>query len=126
MDNRMFDIVDNSKLEEWIKLAANGKAAIGWAEQEVDKVAGRHRKCLIFYWADPNLPHFVWLPAGSDAQLIAALARNWLNKADYGPQPDHDGDNGKGFRIYVEDWGHVGGRWEAFLAVAPVWAMYGK
>lgn len=46
--------------------------------------------------------------------------------ADYGRQPDHDGDNEKGWRLYNETWGMVGGDHSAFAAVEPAWAMYGK
>ena len=41
-------------------------------------------------------------------------------------QPDHDGDNEKGFRIYNESWSRVDGNFYAFMAVRPEWQMYGK
>src|SRR5690349_24893058 len=43
----------------------------------------------------------------------------WLAEADYGPQPDHDGDNSKGWRIYNEAWGHVDNLWGAIVAIQP-------
>jgi len=40
-------------------------------------------------------------------------------------QPDHDGDNYKGFRLENDFWGQIDGC-EAFLSIEPIWAMYGK
>ena len=50
----------------------------------------------------------------------------WLKKTSYPQAPDHDGDNGSGFIVYNEDWGHVKDHWQAFVAIKPIWAMYGK
>lgn len=51
----------------------------------------------------------------------------WLEKTSpLTSEPDHDGDNGKGFFIFNESWGHVFGEWQAFIAIEPIWAMYGK
>lgn len=41
-------------------------------------------------------------------------------------EPDHDGDNDKGFRLFTESWGQVFGEYQAFVAIEPIWAMYGK
>lgn len=67
------------------------------------------------------------LPYPMDCQATTEFVWNWLQQgADYGKQPDHDGDNGKGYRIFNEAWGHVGNDWRAIIAVQPAWAMYGK
>jgi hypothetical protein len=66
------------------------------------------------------------LPFTLDAAGAADFAARWLAEADYGKQPDHDGDNGRGWRLYNESWGHVDGHFSAIIAVAPNWAMYGK
>lgn len=51
----------------------------------------------------------------------------WLrNGAEYGREPDHDGDNGKGFRVFTEGWGHVAGNTYTICAIQPAYAMYGK
>lgn len=51
----------------------------------------------------------------------------WLATAKYPKEPDHDGDNSKGFIVSTGDfWGHVEGSHYAFLAVYPDWQMYGK
>lgn len=65
-------------------------------------------------------------PFKMDAIGAADFARRWLAEQDYGPQPDHDGSNTKGWRVYNEMWGHVDGMWTAICAVQPVWAWHGK
>ncbi len=85
-------------------------------------------KGMVFYWHEPE-SNFkaVALPSEIDVEEAVVLAWAWLTKkADYEGEPDHDGDNGKGYRIYNEDWGHVHGSHYAFVAIEPAWAMYGK
>ena len=43
-----------------------------------------------------------------------------------GRYDSYDVDNHKAFCMYVEDWGHVAGMWEAKVAIKPAWAWYGK
>jgi len=69
------------------------------------------------------------LPYAMDWKAAADLAWGWLSerkKEDYREYLDHDGSNGKGFKAYNEDWGHVAGSHYGILAVLPVWAWYGK
>ena len=84
-------------------------------------------KRLIFFWSDyEKVADSVKLPFKLDAAGAADFASRWLAELDYGSEPDHDGDNGKGWRLYCESWGHVDDHSSAFIAVAPAWAMYGK
>jgi len=66
------------------------------------------------------------LPYPLDLKQSAEFIRGWLLSTDYGREPDHDGDNGKGWRIFTEGWGHVNGCVYAIVGVQPVWAMYCK
>jgi len=80
---------------------------------------------LILLWYDEHdareLPYALDLAGG------VAFVRGWLaHKADYGPEPDHDGHNKRGWRIFTENWGHVAGHVYAIVGVQPAWAMYGK
>ena len=80
---------------------------------------------MFLYWTDSEkaTSFIVNLPP----HLVAQQVHCWLmEQVDYPTAPDHDGDNHKGFRFYNEDWGHVDGEWQAFAAIEPVWAMYGK
>ena len=69
------------------------------------------------------------LPYPMGWQAAADLAWGWLTnqpEESYKDYLDHDGSDGKGFKVYNEDWGHVAGSHYAFLGVLPVWAWYGK
>jgi len=79
---------------------------------------------LVLYWRQTTKA--VDLPYPMTLDQAADFAAGWLDHADYGPEPDHDGDNEKGWRLYCESWGHVDNDPSAFAAVQPVWAMYGK
>jgi hypothetical protein len=79
---------------------------------------------LVFLWSETK--DAVKLPFKLDPAGAADFAFRWLAEAEYGREPDHDGSNGKGWRLYNEGWGHVDGQWEAIIAVTPVWACYGK
>ncbi len=61
------------------------------------------------------------------AEDIAIFVNGWLEEAKYGPSPDHDGSNVKGFQIYNDRWGQVEdcGPY-SFVAVKPAWSEIGK
>ena len=124
MDNRSFDVFDNNRIAQWIECCAGDRHAIGWS------LHGREEKNpprMVFYWTEPtNVVGFTRLPFRANAADIATIVERWLEEVPYEREPDHDGDNGKGFRIYNEAWGHVDGHYQAFMAVSPVWAMFGK
>lgn len=86
-------------------------------------------KGLVFFWAESTRSS-IWksipLPFELDYLGAADWARRWLREQDYGPEPDHDGSNVRGWRVYNEDWGHVADDWAAFVAIHPEWAMLGK
>ena len=117
MDNFHFDMTSKGEmqLKKAMMLFPYDKV-IGYREDE--------EKGLIFYWSDS--PRTIKLPFPMNLDQAADFAAGWLEHASYGKEPDHDGDNGKGWRLYTEDWGHVDGEYQAFMAVKPVWAMYGK
>jgi hypothetical protein len=66
------------------------------------------------------------LPSGMDSALAADFAWSWLVEQDYGSQPDHDGSNHRGFILFNDAWGHVGGDSYAIIAIGSAWAMAGK
>jgi hypothetical protein len=88
------------------------------------KITAEHG--LILCWTD-GMNGAMPLPFPMDLQAATEFAWGWLrNGAEYGRQPDHDGDNKPGFRVYNEDWGHVAHAWQAFVGIQPAWMMYGK
>jgi len=100
--------------------AENGGWAYGKAPRPLRLVFFNH------YELKPVGGDKITLPFKMDADGAADFARRWLEEADYGREPDHDGDNGKGWRLYNEAWGHIDEDRYAVIAVAPAWAMYGK
>ncbi len=92
------------------------RSAVGW---RLDPEYG-----MILYWTDHKGTNA--LPFPHDAEATFHMVKKWLETQDYGREPGHDGSNGKGFRVYNEAWGHIGSEWQAFLAIKPEWAWYGK
>lgn len=80
---------------------------------------------LVFMWTSGGA-EAVALPFSLDAEGVTDFAMRWLAEQDLGREPDHDGDNGRGWRLYNEGWGHVDGEYHGWIAVSPAWAMDGK
>lgn len=118
MDNFAFDMT--SEGDEALKTALSLFRPPG------GKVTGYSTdgKRLVFFWSDSQTA--TKLPFPMTLSQAADFASGWLQHADYGGQPDHDGDNGKGWRLYCENWGQIGRDPYAFAAIEPAWAMYGK
>lgn len=55
-----------------------------------------------------------------------AVVTGFLDEVEPGNQPDHDGNNSIGFRVFNEDWGHVGGSPYGIVGIQPCWMMHGK
>lgn len=126
MDNFKIDVVSEGAAD----LALAMQLAVG--ERKVVGYAILPKKGMVLFWAHRPAAdkEYRSLPFEMDWQKATDFARNWLGSASVrewdGAEPDHDGDNGKGFHLYNEDWGHVAGMWGAIVAVKPAWAMYGK
>lgn len=82
---------------------------------------------LVLFWTDPCLSAAQPLPYPMKGDSLVDFAFHWLQDgATYGSQPDHDGENERGWVIYVESWGHVMKSPYAICGVRPYWACYGK
>lgn len=128
MDNFHFDVTSNSHLAEIITIAFDG-APGGRAESyRVDQGEGAGRPArLVLGWSEKMrgalpLPFNLRVDDASAFQFVDA----WLREQKLDNEPDHDGDNGRAFRIYNESWGKVGGDSYSFVAIEPAWAMFGK
>lgn len=118
MDNFQIDITSEGALDAAMRLAfqSERQRAVGY---RIDPEKG----IVLYQYESAVMTPF---PFKMDAAGAADFVKRWLAEADYGPEPDHDGHNEKGWRLYNEAWGHVGGDYKAFVAVKPAWAMYGK
>lgn len=127
-DNFHIDITSGSK--EHFDMAMNiafsncpGKKAYRYS---IDDQYG-----LVLYWAtdsisDSGLNKSHPLPYPMAVEEAINFVWGWLKSAPYGEEPDHDGSNKKGWRVYNESWGHAGGSHYGFVAIQPEWLMYGK
>lgn len=121
MDNRQINITSEGKsdFELAMKLIAGNNKATAYRI---------HNNHLVFYWCiSSTCTTAIPFPYALDVQQMTEFAWGWLqvNKPTES-EPDHDGDNHPGFMVFNEDWGHVFNQWEAFAAITPIWAMYGK
>lgn len=119
MDNFHIDVIcigrDNLKAALTI-VSSQHRQAVGYSVSP--------EKGLIFYWAEHD--KMTALPFKLDVEGMTDFATRWLAEQAYGREPDHDGDNDKGWRVYNEAWGKIGSDWQTFIAVRPAWACYGK
>lgn len=122
MDNFRLDITSRGKenLKLALRLTQRGMVT-GYSLGEAS-VAGRKR--LVLYWAPSE--RAIPFPCALTIEQAAEIAAAWLDSSDYGSEPQHDGSNSKGFRLYCEAWAQIGDDWSAFAAVEPAWALHGK
>lgn len=117
-----FDITSDRNLEDILKIAfsRNSKAA-GW------RVEGKR---LILSWHNEtdykNPGRWNAFITPMTAESVFSTVIEWLKAQDFGPEPDTDGHNKKGFRVYNESWGRVGNDPYAFVAIEPEWITYDK
>lgn len=116
----------------YINVISIGRESLGLAFEMAFK-SGRNsvvgykvipNKGLVYYWSDAH--GCTKLPFTLDLTGATDFAERWLAEQDYGREPDHDGDNKRGWQVYNEAWNRVGDEYSAFVAVRPMWIEYGK
>lgn len=121
MDNFRIDIVSEGDIIPALKIAFGR-----WNKASGYRIV--KDKGFIVY--STNTPDTTPFPYDLNVEELAVFVNGWLKSQDVstwdGVEPDHDGDNKPGWEIYNDDWGHVNGEWQAFVAIIPRWAMYGK
>lgn len=123
MDNLHIDVTsegnDSLRLVMMLAFRRNTKAT---------HYAVTEKHGLLLFWMNPGQTSLEVksLPFKLDAEGAADFAQRWLAEADYGKEPDHDGSNGRGWRISTDNWGRGGGYDYGIVAIQPAWAMYGK
>lgn len=83
---------------------------------------------LILFHRPPKLSPLLKIeafpaPLGRDQCL--AFVWDWLERVQY-PWDEHDGHAAKGFRVFNEQFGIVGGCWEAFVAIEAMYVYIPK
>lgn len=114
MDNFCLDVT--ARFPEVLHLAMSIVA------RQHDRVVGYQLSDgkLVAYWAE-GTDGMMKLPFAMTIIGFANFALDWLESADYGKEPDHDGDNSKGWRVQSG-----AGEWRILCTIEPVWAMHGK
>lgn len=81
-------------------------------------------RIILFQYEHDSMTPF---PTPMSLDFAATIAYEWVVNANYPKEPDHDGDNKKGWRLYKESWGHIDNYgWQSMCAVEPMWIEYGK
>lgn len=121
-DNYRFDVAGVS-LELALTLAfAEHSKVVGWRVQERENEPPR----LILYWADGG-EKMTRTPAPLVGDAVVALVQQWVDATPWDPKhPWNEVTTKKGVRVYNEDWGHIDGQWQAFVAIEPYQLWFGK
>lgn len=129
MDNRIFNVNGKSK-EDLLQtiilaLATSGSKDIkGWSVNP--------KKGLVLFSYGEKENKF---PVPVAPSSIIDMVWDWLKTDEAKKIPhenawdsdhQHDGDNGIGWRVFVEDWGHVDGKWGVVACIKPAFMWYGK
>ncbi len=120
MDNFKFDMISKGSADFKTALKLfNYKTVVGYRVHE--------EKGLMLYHAKVDASKdMILLPYEMTIEQASDFAYGWVVNMKIEDEPDHDGSNGKGWRVYNESWGKVNGEWQCFVAIQAVWAMYGK
>lgn len=127
-------------LERAIELACDCGETVTAAGTKVDHRSQQITGSLV----DPDCG-LIWLwtsctgstnyPAPLTPRQVAEISLRWLESdtaramkcEEWDANADHDGENSRGWRVYTEEWGHVGkADWAAIFAVRPVFLWHGK
>ena len=130
-DNRIFNVngTGDEMLGKTLQLAFLQESANctckGWQQTK--------EHGLILCWT-PNDAQINALPCALTAEQCIPFVTNWLDtdfakEVELGPwcsDIDQDGENIKGWQVYVEDWGHVGDQHYSVCAIRPALIWCGK
>jgi hypothetical protein len=130
MDNRIFN-VNGTGLDALTKVLDLAFLQSGFNAAKCWRFIPE--KGFVLFWTDSNGAQK--LPAPMGAAELAPMIHRWLESEDStsmkceGWDKRYDGgdvDTDLGWRVYVEDWGHIAGEWAAICAVRPAYMWYGK
>lgn len=131
-DNYLIDIVCDRK--ETFDLAFALVASMHYSLSTIGIIGWTEKKGALLLFTnmlDSDKPKVTLFPSRLSIQAAAEIAWNWLSTREYPQEPDQDGSNKKGYRIFTNSepddiWYQPMGMFGALLAVKPEWCMYGK
>ena len=132
MDNRIFNVngKGDAMLLRTLQLVFEQSSHVGCCAWKQTIEHG-----LILYWYASSDEKANQFPSYLSAQDVLPIAKSWLgsdfaakveSSNSWDKDADHDGSNSSGWRVYCEDWGHVGGSSSAICAIRPVVLWHGK
>lgn len=137
MDNRVFNVNGNTSdmLLQTLQLAFAQDGIVhpatcrGWVVTDKGLV-------LLSYISstDKGAQKFPASDRGLTAAQVQPMVIEWLKSEEaatiklegWDCNMDHDGHNTMGWRVFVEDWGHVGHWHSAICAITPAYMWHGK
>lgn len=134
MDNRVFNINGSGKDDFFLAMKLAFRQSHGYGKEDSAlywSYAPKHGLLLHSYKESGDLNA---LPVALSSVEAAELAWKWLQSDDaknveldsWFGNADHDGSNSLGWRVYVNDWGHVGSYRGVIAAVTPAYLWHGK
>lgn len=147
MDNKIFNV--NGRTKEQLLKAIE---LVMFNEYGINNLAKGWKiipdKGLVFLWnVDKDKKDENMFPVPIDFKQCTEISWEWLNSKEifyesgkriekkvsesfpmdgWDENHDHDGSNELGWRVYVEDWGHVGNNHYSVFAIKPAYCWYGK
>jgi hypothetical protein len=127
MDNRVFNV--NGQGDEMLlvtlRLAFQQESPKCTAKAYIiDPVKG-----MILLW---HTDGGIAFPSQLSPEAVLPIVSSWLASKpeieckSWDGDHDHDGHNSLGWRVYVEDWGHVKDIFHAICAIKPAYLWHGK
>jgi len=80
---------------------------------------------LVLYWSNSS-KDCIPFPYKMSCEAVSEFVYGWLQEVEYKEEPDQDGDNHKGWKVYNESWSRVGDDPYTIVAIEPRWMIYGK
>lgn len=131
MDNRIFNV--NGSGKEMLEAALKLVFAQKWGKTTAASWSICPNKGLILYWHD-KVKHSSKFITPMSAEEVVSTVWAWLQSVDakditmedWDADCDHDGSNSLGWRVFVEDWGHVNNNHYTICAIKPAYMWHGK
>jgi hypothetical protein len=135
MDNRQFNVNGRGleMLKATLRLACLQEGGFDDQPAKVEGWVLNPKHGLILLWSTKGTTcHRFFAPL--DWDIAAEMVFKWLQTKEakemacegWDRNEDHDGSNEYGWRVYCEDWGHVGEHTYSICAVRPSWNWLGK